>query len=71
MTQIVSKNSSTRKVFILRIWQLKGQRTEWVAELQNAHTGEIMHAYGREALLELLQQMMPSNQNLSQEKKDE
>ncbi len=45
-----------RKVFILRIWPRGCDEQEWVGEIQEVSTGEIVHVQNLEAMFKWLKQ---------------
>jgi hypothetical protein len=38
-----------REIFILRVWQ-KASPDDWIVEIQNVKTGEVIHLHGLEAI---------------------
>jgi hypothetical protein len=60
-----------RKVFILRIWPHGRDELDWVGEVQEVSTGEIVHLQSLEALFAWLRQKtVPAPDALTKTNKD-
>jgi hypothetical protein len=52
-----------RAVFILRIWLSQAEEPDWVGEVQDVHSGELVHIQGIAGLQAFLEKRMVALEN--------
>jgi len=52
--------SSTREIFVLRLWR-KTPQSPWIVEIQNVKTNEVAHLSGLEAIARYIEDQVRSS----------